>query len=180
MKMQYAGFWPRLAAGFIDFMVFIPVIALYLWLRSLSWEVAAIITIPNAFLYSLYNIYFHGRWGQTIGKMAVRIRVVLINGSAITLRNAFMRHSVDFVFSMLSSVAWMITVLSISKATFESMAPSESAAIIVNARPAWGVWVEELSFIWVLSELVVLLFNKKKRAIHDFIAGTVVTRLASV
>ena len=28
--------------------------------------------------------------------------------------------------------------------------------------------------IWIWSEFVVLLFNRRKRAIHDFIAGTVV------
>jgi uncharacterized RDD family membrane protein YckC len=30
--------------------------------------------------------------------------------------------------------------------------------------------------VWVLSELVVLLSNKKRRAIHDYMARTVVVR----
>jgi uncharacterized RDD family membrane protein YckC len=29
--------------------------------------------------------------------------------------------------------------------------------------------------IWVWSEVVVMLFNKRRRALHDFIAGTIVT-----
>jgi len=33
-----------------------------------------------------------------------------------------------------------------------------------------------LTNIWTYSELIVLLTNKKKRAIHDFIAGTVIVR----
>ena len=33
--------------------------------------------------------------------------------------------------------------------------------------------------IWVLSELVVLLLNKKRRTLHDFIAGTVVLHLSA-
>jgi len=33
-----------------------------------------------------------------------------------------------------------------------------------------------LSNIWIWSEVIVLLFNKRKRAIHDFIAGTVIVK----
>jgi uncharacterized RDD family membrane protein YckC len=48
-----------------------------------------------------------------------------------------------------------------------------------------GSWTDILNWLllaWTLSELVVLLFNEKRRAIHDYIAGTVVvhTREAQV
>ena len=39
--------------------------------------------------------------------------------------------------------------------------------------PTSGVF-SWLSYAWMLSEVVTMLFNEKKRAIHDFIAGTVV------
>jgi len=32
--------------------------------------------------------------------------------------------------------------------------------------------------VWVYGELIVLLTNKKRRALHDFLAGTVVIRSA--
>lgn len=172
--MRYAGFWSRLGAGFIDLLVFIPIVILYFWLRTLSWEVALISHILNSLLYFLYNIYFLGRWGQTIGKWASNIKVVRLNGSKINFKDAFMRHCVDMVFSILSSTAWVITMLSITTTTFESTFLSEGSKIIHEATPVWGVWASKLSTIWVLSEMIVLLFNKKKRAIHDFIAGTVV------
>ena len=34
------------------------------------------------------------------------------------------------------------------------------------------------SQVWLWSELVVLLLNKKRRALHDFIAGTVVVKVS--
>ena len=40
--------------------------------------------------------------------------------------------------------------------------------------PAWYGNVEFLGELWLWSEVVVLLFNQHKRALHDFIAGTVV------
>jgi uncharacterized RDD family membrane protein YckC len=35
------------------------------------------------------------------------------------------------------------------------------------------IWVNNL---WMYSELFILLLNKRKRAIHDFIAGTVIVK----
>jgi len=42
--------------------------------------------------------------------------------------------------------------------------------------PAWYSLVSTLSQVWWWSEFIVLLFNKRKRAIHDFMAGTVVIK----
>lgn len=175
--MNYAGFWLRLGAGIIDFLIFIPILFLYLYLRLFSWEIAIMIVIPYFFLWSIYNIYFHGRWGQTIGKMVTKIKVVRLDGSTIDYTHAFLRHAVDFLFSILSSIAQVVAILSVSKTTFESLGWMETNKIIYNNTPAWGQWGGHLSTIWIYSELAVLLFNKKKRAIHDFIAGTVVINL---
>ena len=46
--------------------------------------------------------------------------------------------------------------------------------LLKEARPAWETWVEAVGSVWICSELVVLLLNEKKRAIHDYLAGTVV------
>lgn len=47
---------------------------------------------------------------------------------------------------------------------------------ILPLLPAWYVLVDTVNQLWVWSEFIVLLFNKRKRAIHDFIAGTVVIK----
>jgi len=62
--MQYAGFWSRLGAGFVDFLVFAPLIALLIWISSISRALAVAFTVPWALLHASYNIYFHGRWGR--------------------------------------------------------------------------------------------------------------------
>ena len=41
-----------------------------------------------------YPVYFHARWGQTLGKMLARIRVVQLDGRPISLRHALLRSSV--------------------------------------------------------------------------------------
>jgi uncharacterized RDD family membrane protein YckC len=42
--------------------------------------------------------------------------------------------------------------------------------------PPWYKPLEIAGQVWVWSEFVVLLTNKKRRALHDYLAGTVVIR----
>ena len=44
----------------------------------------------------------------------------------------------------------------------------------VELAPSWYSTVSILMQIWIWSEFVSMLFNKRRRAVHDFIAGTVV------
>jgi len=176
--MVYAGFWLRLIAMLIDGLVFLPVPIIYLYLRTVSWELAFIISGPYCFLFAFYNIFCLGRWGQTIGKMLVQIKVVRLDGSDIEYRDAFMRHSVDCVFAMLSSIAFTMALISIPKMNMAAGDWSHLNTLFQNSLPWWWLWAKNGSDGWVYSELAVLLTNKKKRAIQDFIGGTVVIRTA--
>ena len=176
--MYYAGFWLRLIAMLIDGFVFLPVVIIYLYSRTISWETAVIISIPYCFLFALYNIFFLGRWGQTIGKMAVQIKVVQLDGSSIKYGKAFMRHSVDFVFASLSSIAFTLALFSMPRIGIVAGEWKQLNPLFHDSLPWWWSWVKAGSDTWVFSELLVLLTNNKKRAVHDFIAGTVVIRKA--
>ena len=174
--MPYAGFWLRLIAMFIDGVVFLPVAIIYLYTRAESWEMAVMTTIPYCFLYALYNIYFHGRWGRTIGKMVIRIKVVRQDGEDIRYGQAFMRHSVDLVLATLSAAAFSMALDSVKDTGFFHGDWQQLNTLFHNALPPWWNSVKAATQTWVFSELVVLLTNKEKRSVHDFIAGTVVIR----
>ena len=45
---------------------------------------------------------------------------------------------------------------------------------MLELAPSWYKPIEVLFNIWTWGELIVLLTNRKRRALHDFIAGTVV------
>ena len=172
--MSYAGFWSRLPAALVDFVVVLP-LAFPWWLGS-PWHVTILAMIANYLLWSAYVIYFHGRWGQTLGKMALGIRVVLLDGSPITWRAAFLRHVVDLVFGVAAICGLVVALLSPPGGAdaFGSLGLIDRGKLFIEATPAWQRWVQTLCEVWIYSELIVLLFNKKKRALHDFIAGTVV------
>jgi hypothetical protein len=43
--------------------------------------------------------------------------------------------------------------------------------------PAMFQWAVNLGLYWAILELITMLFNEQRRAIHDFIANTVVVRV---
>jgi len=45
---------------------------------------------------------------------------------------------------------------------------------LAQLTPAWYKPVLILENIWVWSEFIVMMTNKKRRALHDFLAGTLV------
>jgi uncharacterized RDD family membrane protein YckC len=46
----------------------------------------------------------------------------------------------------------------------------------MEQAPFWTQPVGVLIQVWIWSEFITMLFNKRRRAIHDYIAGTVVVR----
>jgi uncharacterized RDD family membrane protein YckC len=172
--VRYAGFWPRLAAIIVDLVVLAPLIAVGFWAVSTSRTVALLVEIPLGILFAFYNIYFVGRWGQTVGKMALKIKVVGLDGSDAGYVRGFYRHSVDLAFSIVSTTLTMLALASISPVEYDGLPFEGKMELLAERTPSWGSVVDWLSFGWVVSELVVLLLNERRRAIHDFIAGTVV------
>lgn len=173
--MRYAGFRPRALALIVDLLVWLPLIGLYALMADSRTGATAGEIISRA-LSLAYPVYLHGRFGQTLGKMAARIQVRLVDGSRMTWRAAWMRSSVDIAFGVVSAVGAIYV--------FRKMPPDafrvgffEWADLMAGLEPAWLRYVGYAAIAWVVSELVVLLLNKKRRALHDFIAGTVVVHV---
>lgn len=177
--MVYAGFWRRLGALLVDAMIFLPLISLDLWLDRLSRTYFFTSLLP-LFLFGLaYSIYFHVRWGQTLGKMATGIKVVSLGGSPISLRQAFLRDSVGLAFSLITTIIYASAVANISPEDYRHLSFRARSQRITELSRPWR-WINWLSDVWSWSEVVVILFNKKRRALHDFVAGTVVVRVQKV
>lgn len=174
--LKYAGFWRRLAAGLSDFLLLTPLSLLFLWLEGHSRGIALAGGILACFCYASYVGYCHGQWGKTFGKMVMRIRVVRLNGEPIGWEKSALRHSGELFFGLLTAFGLAVAFAAISKESFESRGWLEKQMLLDKHLPEWLFYVELLALLWVCSELVVLLFNKKRRSFHDYLAGSVVVR----
>ncbi len=170
----YAGFWPRFGALWVDALVLLPFVLASRWLQSVSMPLAILGTIADSAIFLGYTIYFHYRYGATLGKMATGVKVTLSNGSPVGLKQAFLRSSVETGFTFLSLVATVIAILHADPEQYLPVGWNERAEHVASLFPAWHMIVGLASAIWGWSEVIVLLFNKRRRALHDFIAGTIV------
>ncbi len=172
----YAGFWKRFWAELVDGFVFFPLAFLFVWLEGFDRTLAIFITIPSSILFAMYNVYFNARFGGTPGKLAVGIRITKPDGSRINWSEAWKRSSVDLVFAAIVLIVKVGGLIQIDPEAYVSWGWMERTQKVAARAPAWYGAIRVLWQVWIWSELVVLLFNKRKRAIHDFIAGTVVVQ----
>jgi uncharacterized RDD family membrane protein YckC len=175
-KPVYAGFWKRLWATAVDLLAFVA--ALYILTHSYNPDkpLAIVVTALNSILFAVYSVYFNKKFGGTLGKLAAGIRITKPDGTAIGWPEVWKRSSVDIVLAFLYLVANVSSAKHIVSTGNFGLTTATYLKLLNSHRPSWFAAVETLQEIWFWSELVVLLFNKRKRALHDFIAGTVVIR----
>jgi len=161
---KYSTFWPRFWSPSIDQVIlWVPTMLVpYAIHRFLNLEGEAL-RILYGFIYCipyLYTMYFHGVYGATIGKMATKIRVVdVITEQSITIRQAVIRDSIPFLIT--------IIIIIYEPLSGDSMLNGGSNKLTV---------LHTIYGLWFLAEIVTMLTNTKRRALHDFLAGTVVIR----
>ncbi|MCJ7729182.1 MAG: RDD family protein [Sedimentisphaerales bacterium] len=173
-KRVYAGFWKRFCAGWVDVFVILPLAYLFIWIESFDKNIAILITIPSTALFSMYHVYFNVRFGGTLGKLAVGIRVAKPDGTKIGWPEAWKRSAVDLAFGLLTLCVEVWALTQVNGEQYSATAFVERMRLLQSYYPSWFYIVTISQNIWIWSEVVVLLFNKRKRALHDFIAGTVV------
>jgi uncharacterized RDD family membrane protein YckC len=172
--LTYANFWQRFAAAWIDVFVLVPVIILDEWLSGRSRLAALVLVVPAGMVYFGYVVYCHGRFGQTVGKHVMGIRVLTVAGERIGWRGAWARSAVDLAFTVLGMVASFIALSAAVDAAYAGLSWPDRMTYLTTLTPHWFNWAGFAATVWTWSEVIVMLFNERRRALHDFIAGTVV------
>ena len=169
-EKRYRTFWPRFLAGFVDGLVFWPLYILLNFILRLDapiWLHVTVYLIYNVVL-CVYTIFLHGRYGQTVGKMVTRVLIVDARTCGdISFKHAFLRDSIPILF-MVPLIAIDAHELALSKMKNEPWPSGEAST--------GSTWAFLVLVVWWLAEVITMLTNTRRRAIHDFVAGTVVVR----
>jgi len=113
-RIPWGGFWVRSMAMATDSVILMLLMAIFVVLGFLSLSMGVTgdpeipilrqvlivlpITLPLGLALMLsYFTFFHGTWGQTIGKMIFGLRVVRTTGHPLTFSRAFARALAYFV-----------------------------------------------------------------------------------
>ena len=165
--IRYNTFWPRFWGGLVDGILFLPMAFIDSRLLDPARPAAVILgwAAVSCSAFWLYSVCMHARYGQTLGKMATGVKVLDVSEDGTpSLRQAFLR---DIGSVVISSLAYLYLV-----------------QLVVNGRYAEGAQVNETpgmilsiaALAWFALEILTMLTNPKRRALHDFIAGTVVIK----
>src|SRR3954462_2957400 len=122
-SLNYAGFWIRFCAKFVDglvllvvaipFLIFVGVTAAKQgtgaggpppWLMGIQIGGQLVITGFSV----AYTTFFHGKWGATLGKMACGLRVVPPQGTPITYGRSFGRSMAEILSGLVCYVGYII------------------------------------------------------------------------
>jgi uncharacterized RDD family membrane protein YckC len=168
---KYQTFWPRFWAGWIDGLALGP-----LWL--LDWGVQSATNAPIVLAvwfilftvsFDVYTVVMHAKYGQTLGKMVLGIKVLDVSETKLSFRQSALRDIVPIVLSVTTICVGLPRV-------FAGLDPYKGSAELN--------WLDEFwlygSLIWFVAELATMLTNAKRRAVHDFIAGSVVVRVGNL
>ncbi|MGG2094892.1 RDD family protein [Bacillus sp. S13(2024)] len=89
MNQQLAGFWRRLGANFLDGLVLVPFLVIFMALGVSEKKADDIVGMLETLYYLIVPIV----WGGfTVGKKAVDIRIVRIDGKNITIWTTLKRY----------------------------------------------------------------------------------------
>jgi len=109
----------------------------------------------------------HGKLGQTLGKMATRVKVLDISEGQLTMPQAIRRDIIPLSLNLIYIVLQAPKILSgLNIMDPKTLKFDVSFYLMIFSGTGW---------FW--AEVVTMLFNKKRRAVHDFIAGSVVIGL---
>jgi uncharacterized RDD family membrane protein YckC len=166
IEHKYNTFWPRVGAGIVDGLVFLPISLFDKWIWSISQTIPIIFLfiwfIISSFAYLTYSVLMHGYFGQTLGKMAAKVKVLDISENKLTMRQAVLRDIVPII-------SVVITIFFVIPVVLQRVNPF--------VQLTWTMFIlGSLNFGWYFAEVITMLVNKKRRAVHDFIASSIVVR----
>ena len=167
---KYSTGVKRFWAAIVDGIVLLPFILIDNWIFKEPRHIYVGFAW-NAFLIfasALYVTLLHYKFGQTIGKWVVGIQVLDVGETRkLTLRQAVLRDIFEWILAIAGTLYYGYRIFSIN-----------TDHTLINEYAEFG---STPSWIWTLVELVTMLTNRKRRALHDFIAGSVVvtTKLTS-
>lgn len=175
---EYAGGLIRFGAMAIDAFIWLPLACLHLWAEKHFRLAQVYLLVPVAALWLCYSVYLVARFGGTPGKVLLKLAVTTTNGQPVSLLRALVRYLPQYVPFIAMQVALSVPLLDMSDARYREISGSlrERSHVLRADAPGWMHPVELGYEIFAAADILVLLANRRRRSVHDFIAGTVVVR----
>jgi uncharacterized RDD family membrane protein YckC len=157
----YSTFWDRFFAGWLDGIVMWSLNHLDKWIVGSGFPRPALAGwfVIYSFAFLCYQMFCHARWGQTFGKWCFGVRVLDVSEVPLRSAQAVKRDA----------IALLLTALLVIQQLIRGRYSME--------EPKTIDLLSAISGLWGAVEIVTMMTNRKRRALHDLIAGSVVVRV---
>ncbi|ANH80064.1 hypothetical protein A8C56_02860 [Niabella ginsenosidivorans] len=159
---KYHTFWRRLAAAIIDGIILFPLTFLY----NTSNGYFYIGIIAESVLSILYFVVLQGKYGQTLGKKIMSIKIFDITETKpIGFKKAILREFPWIIITM-AALVYLFFILFVYRTDNTN-----------TALEKYNNLSFYISLSWIEIELVTMFTNNKRRALHDWLAKSVVIKI---
>ena len=172
-----SGLAKRLSAVIFD-VVLLAILNLFLFVAPIFFfnPLLTVVMFTASFvLFMLYFTVFTWKIGQTPGKMAMEIEVIRESSPTVGLINVFLRFFLDNLIYLI----FVVSVISFYSSLSSGMGFDHIGSLgeFFTEFKRYGLTSSTSFILWILFSLkmldcVIILFNKKRRALHDIWANT--------
>jgi uncharacterized RDD family membrane protein YckC len=170
--IKYDTFWRRFGAGIVDGFVLLPLSIIDKLVSNFISSYSILISwfIFYSFSFYIYSVLMHGKYGATVGKMIAKLKVIDVSEQkGVDYRQALLRDSIPIILNIIM----ILIILPMWRIKIGNFPISqEETKIFLIIMFIWS----SLGILWFFTEILTMLTNKKRRAVHDYIARSVVIR----
>jgi uncharacterized RDD family membrane protein YckC len=171
-QYSYVGFWPRFGALLIDGIILV-VVAYLLRLSLAELENSLFLLIVTAIIPLFYNLFLEYKYGATLGKMLLKIKIVNYELLPPTISNVILRN---IIYIGLQFVSFGIELNSYFKLQSAESFELNGFASYFTPDVIIALIYTACVFVIYMIEMIFLLNDPKFRALHDRIGKTYVVR----
>lgn len=173
-KFIFATFWKRVLAALIDGAISIIFMPISLWL--LNWELNNGNILPGT-VWAIANIvvfmWIVKRFGGTPGKLLIGLRIVDAGGKFLNWERVTRRIIFPSLILFILARLQIWKTINTFSGNITELPLLEISRVISDYGEPFSSLVLYFAYAIYL-DVGAILFNKQKRAIHDFIAGSYV------
>lgn len=168
-KVTYGGFWVRLGALLLDGIILAPISFGLTYFNIIEWK-SSMLFIAITVVGTAYKPFMEYTYGATLGKMALKLKVVTQTYEKADLGKILLRN----IFNILPALVTLVLTLGMfADPDFESVTGFQDYAIF-SQRFTSSQYFSYANSVLMLVEAIMIGTDDQKRSLHDRIAGTYV------
>ncbi len=166
-QVTYAQFWDRVGATIIDSLLISVLVLPISYFNYTDWK-SPLLAVVMSILSMAYKPLMEFQLGATVGKRALKIKIVNYLYEKATLTEVLLRNTPLLAISAISLV---LSLSLFSMPGFEDVDTyMEYATFVAQNQPV--SWVHWISYLYYIADLVTYFAGDKKRTLHDLIGKT--------